>query len=133
VIRLSLAKNVAFNIMNEKTIVDLMQTLSNMYEKPSVANKVYLIRRLVNLKVGEGNSVTNHISEVKALILLSSLLESWSVTVTTVSNPTSNNKLKLDIIRNLILSEDVHRKSSRESPSSNFGSALSTENRGRSS
>jgi len=44
VIRLTLAKNVVFNIMNEKTIVDLMHVLSNMYEKPSATNKVYLIR-----------------------------------------------------------------------------------------
>ena len=87
-----------------------MKALSNMYEKPSAANKVYLIRRLVNLKMGESNSITNYISEfntiiaqltsvqitfddkVKALILLSSLLEIWSATVTTVSNSTSNSK-----------------------------------------
>jgi len=62
VIWLTLAKNVAFNIMNENTIIDLMKALSNMYEKPSTANKVYLIRRLVNLKMGEGNTITNHIS-----------------------------------------------------------------------
>ena len=104
VIRLTLAKNVAFNIMNENKTVNLMKALSNMYEKPSAANKVYLIRRLVNLKMGEGNSITNHISEfntiiaqltsvqitfddkVKTLILLSSLLESWSAIVTAVSN-----------------------------------------------
>ena len=110
VIWLTLAKNVAFNIMNENTTVDLMKALSNMYEKPSAANKVYLIRRLVNLKMGESNSITNYISEfntiiaqltsvqitfddkVKALILLSSLLEIWSATVTTVSNSTSNSK-----------------------------------------
>jgi len=57
VIRLTLVKNVAFNIMNENTTVDLMKALSNMYEKPSAANKVYLIRRLINLKIGEGNSL----------------------------------------------------------------------------
>jgi len=68
VIRLTLAKNVAFNIMNEKTTVDLMKALSNMYEKPSAANKVYLIRRLVNLKMGEGNSITNPISEFNTII-----------------------------------------------------------------
>ena len=68
VIRLTLAKNVAFNIMNENTTVDLMKALSNMYEKPSAANKVYLIRRLVNLKMGEGNSITNHISEFNTII-----------------------------------------------------------------
>jgi len=137
--------------MNENTTVDLMKALSNMYEKSSATNKVYLIRRLVNLRMGEGNSITNHISEfntviarltsvqitfddeVKALILLSSLPESWSATVTAVSNSASNNKLKLDNIRDLILSEDVRRKSSRESFNSSFGSTLSTETRGRSS
>jgi len=68
VIRLTLAKNVAFNIMNKNTTVDLMKALSNMYEKPSAANKVYLIRKLVNLKMGEGNSITNHISEFNTII-----------------------------------------------------------------
>jgi len=54
--------------MNENTIVGLMKALSNMYEKPSATNKVYLIRRLVNLKMGEGNSITNHISEFNTII-----------------------------------------------------------------
>ena len=52
VVRLSLAKNVAFNIVNEKTTAGLIKALSNMYEKPSAANKVYLIRQLVNTKKG---------------------------------------------------------------------------------
>jgi len=110
-----------------------------------------LILRLVNLKIGEDNSVTNHISEfntiiaqltlvqiifddeVKTLILLSSLPESWSATITAVSNFTSNCKLKLDNIRDLILSKDVRKKSLGESSSSNYNSTLSTETRGRSS
>ncbi|VFQ93279.1 unnamed protein product [Cuscuta campestris] len=46
VIRLSLTKNVAFNILKEKTAKGIMEALSNMYEKPSAANKVFLIREL---------------------------------------------------------------------------------------
>ncbi|VFQ89387.1 unnamed protein product [Cuscuta campestris] len=46
VIRLSLTKNVAFNILKEKTAKGIMDALSNMYEKPSAANKVFLIREL---------------------------------------------------------------------------------------
>jgi len=94
VIRLTLAKNVAFNIVNEKTTACLMKALSDMYEKPSAANNVYLMRRLFNFKMGEGISVIDHINEfntilaqlesvhikfedeVKALILLSSLTDS---------------------------------------------------------
>jgi len=101
--------------------------------------------------MGEGNSVTNHISEfntiisqltsvqitfddeVKALILLSSLLESLSATITIVSNSTSNSQLNLDNIRDLIISDIVRRKILGESFSSNSGSALSIETRGRNS
>ena len=94
VVRLTLARNMAFNIVKEKTTSDLMKGLSNMYEKPSTSNKVYLIRRLFNLKMVEAASITDHINEfnvittqlssveitfedeVKALILLSSPPES---------------------------------------------------------
>ena len=40
--------------MKEKTIVDLMKALSSMYEKSSANNKVYLIKKLFNLKKVEG-------------------------------------------------------------------------------
>lgn len=66
-IRLTLAKNVAFNIVNEKS-AGLMKALSNMYEKSSIANKVYLMRRLFNLKMGEGISVTDHINEFNTIV-----------------------------------------------------------------
>ena len=42
VIRLTLSKNVAHNVAQEKTIVTMMQALTEMYEKPSTNNKVYL-------------------------------------------------------------------------------------------
>ncbi|CAJ2648559.1 unnamed protein product [Trifolium pratense] len=149
VIRLTLAKNVAFNIVNETTTAGLIKALSDMYEKPSAANKVYLMRRLFNLKMGEGISITNHINEfntilsqlesvqikfedeVKALILLSSLPDSWDATVTAVSSSTGDNTLKLNDIRNLILSEDVRKRASGESSSHVSNSALNTESRGR--
>ena len=147
VVRLSLAKNVAYNIVNEKTTFGLIKALSNMYEKPSAANKVFLIRQLVNLKMKEGGSVTDHVNEfnsiisrlvsvdikfedeVQALLLLSSLPDSWSGTVTAVSNSTGSAKLTFEGIRDLILGEDVRRRSAGESS----GSLLNTEDRGRSS
>ena len=51
--RLTLSKNVAFNIVNEKTTSDLLKAQSNMYEKTSAMNKVYLMRRLFNLQMYE--------------------------------------------------------------------------------
>ena len=129
---MSLAKNVVFNIVNEKTTARLIRALSNMYEKPSAANKVYLIRQLVNTKMRKGASVTNHVNEfnsilsrlgsvdinfedeVKALLLLSSLPESWSGFVTAVSSSTGTGKLSFKSIRDLILGEEIRRKSSGE-------------------
>ncbi|VFQ99676.1 unnamed protein product [Cuscuta campestris] len=102
VIRLSLTKNVAFNILKEKTAKGIMQALSNMYEKPSAANKVFLIRELVNTKMKEGTSVTEHINN-------------WSGTVTAVTGSVGPDGFTFDQIRDLVLGEDVRRKSSGES------------------
>ena len=83
---------------------DLMKVLSNMYEKPSAMNKVYLMRRLFNLQMFEGGSVVDHINEfdmivsqlssvkinfddeIKALILMSSLPESWDTVAAAISS-----------------------------------------------
>src|SRR6187200_252831 len=145
VVRLSIAKNVAYNIASVTTTYGLLKALSDMYECPSAANKVFLIRQLVNLKMRHGSSATDHINEfnsiltrlasveikfedeVQALLLLSSLSESWFGTVTAVSSSTNGTKLSFESIRNLILSEDIRRKNTGESSNS----ILSTEDRGR--
>nr|GEX19164.1 retrovirus-related Pol polyprotein from transposon TNT 1-94 [Tanacetum cinerariifolium] len=127
-VRLSLSKNVAYNVVNEKTTYGLFKALSNMYKKPSASNKVFLIRQLVNTKMNEGASVADHVNEfnsilsrlmsvdikfddeVQALLLLSSLPESWSSTVTAISGSTGSTKLKFDNMRDLILGEDIQDK-----------------------
>ena len=68
VVRLSLAKNVAYNIACIKTNHELLKALSDMYERPSAANKVFLIRQLVNLKMMEGRSATDHINEFNSIL-----------------------------------------------------------------
>ena len=60
---LTLSNNMVFNIIKEKTTLDLLKVLSNMYKKPSAMNKVYLLRRLFNLQMSEGGSVAGHINE----------------------------------------------------------------------
>jgi hypothetical protein len=91
---LSLAASIAFNISKEKTTKQLMDVLDKLYEKTSSSNKVFLMKRLFNMKVAEGgfvadhlnefNMVTNQLSfvkvdlddEVRALLILCSLPES---------------------------------------------------------
>ena len=93
-IRLCLALSVAFNITKAKTKEDLMKTLATLYEKPSASNKVFLMKRLFNMKMAECgsiidrlndfNTVTSQLSfvgvnfdeEIRALLILCSLPKS---------------------------------------------------------
>ena len=67
-VRLSLAKNVSYNIVNVKTTHELINVLPNMYEKHSATNRVFLIWQLVNLKMKEGGSLTDHVNEFNLII-----------------------------------------------------------------
>ena len=62
-IRLCFAQSVTFNITKAKTIEELMETLAKLYEKPSASNKVFLMKRLFNIKMVEGGSVVDHLNE----------------------------------------------------------------------
>jgi hypothetical protein len=145
-IRLSLAASVAFNISKEKTMKGLMDTLAKLYEKPSASNKVFLMKRLFNMKMSEGGSVANHLNEfntvtnqlssvkvdfddeVRALLILCSLPESWNGLVMVVSNSISgSNTLKFDDVVGVILSEEMRWKSTGETSRN----VLNMENRGR--
>ena len=106
-IRLILAVSVAFNISKEKTTKDLMDALAKLYEKPLVSNKVFLMKRLFNMKMSEGGSVAYHLNEfnivtnklsyvkvdlddeVREILILCSLSESWNGLV--MGNNNNNN------------------------------------------
>ena len=53
VIRLTLSRSVAYNVVKEKTTADLMKALSGMYEKSFANNKVHLMKKLFNLNMVE--------------------------------------------------------------------------------
>ena len=110
VIWLNLSRLIAHNVVKEKTTMDLMKVLSGMKEKPLANNKVHLTKKLFNLKKAEGtlvaqhlnefNTITNQLSsveikfddEVRALILLAYLPNSWEVMRMAIGNSTRKNK-----------------------------------------
>ena len=58
-----LAKNVYFNVSREKTAKELWKKLHDLYEKNTTSNKVFLMKKLYNLKMKEGASVAEHLNE----------------------------------------------------------------------
>ena len=147
VIRLTLPRFVAHNVVKEKTTTDLMKALSGMYEKPSVNNKVHLMKKLFNLKMAENAPVTQHLNEfntitnqlfsieidfddeICALIILASLPNNWKAMRITVSNSTRKEKLKYNDIQDLILAEEIRRRD--ESETSGSSSIINLETKGR--
>ena len=147
VIRLTLSRSVAHNVVKEKTTSDLMKALSGMYEKPSANNKVHLMKKLFNLKMVENASVAQYLNEfytitnqlssveidfydgIRALIVLASLLNNWEAMRMAVRNSTGKEKLKYNDIQDLILAEEIRRRDASETSGSDF--ALNLETRGK--
>ena len=67
VIKLTLSRSVAHNVVKEKTTTDLMKALSGIYEKPLVNNNVHLMKKLFNLTMAENASVAQHLNEFKTI------------------------------------------------------------------
>lgn len=61
-IRLSLTTSVASNITEATSTIELMKYLANLYEKPSVSNKDYLMKKLFSYKMHEGGSTSSHLN-----------------------------------------------------------------------
>ena len=104
------------------------------------------MKRLFNMQISEDGYVANHLNdfntvtsqlssvgvnfddEVRALLFLCSLPESWNGLVMAISNSVSgSSNLKFDDVVGSILSEAMRWKSSSETS----GNALSKESRGR--
>lgn len=136
-----------FNHVSQETDpYDLWKKLEGLYERKTAHNKASLIKRLVNLKLKGGKSVSEHLSdfqdiinklttmkiifgdELQALFLLSSLPDSWETLVVTISNSAPDGVLSLDVIKESMFNEEIRRKEIGVDNSQ----ALVVENRGRS-
>jgi hypothetical protein len=145
-IQLILEALVDSNISKEKTMKKPMDALDKLYEKPSTSNKVFLMKILFNMNMSKGGSIANHLNEfntvtnqlssvkvdfdgeVRALLILCSLQESWNGLVMDVSNSDSgSNTLKFDDVVGVILSEEMRWKRTSETSSN----VVNMENMGR--
>ena len=64
---MSLASMVAFNVSRKKTTKDLIATLSKMYKKLSASSKVFLMKKLFNLKIAGSGSIAGNLNKFNTL------------------------------------------------------------------
>ncbi|GFZ21996.1 hypothetical protein Acr_29g0011580 [Actinidia rufa] len=99
-----------------------------MYQAKTSRNKALLMRRLVNLKLQRETTVAEHTSEfqslvnqltsvdlqfddeMQALLLLSSLPESWETLVVSLSNSVPNGKLTTSMVMDALFNEEARRR-----------------------
>ncbi len=109
------------------------------------ANTLFAIRKLVHLKLKEGRSVVEHLSEfqdlvnqltrmnlmigdeLQALLFLSSLPNSWDTLVVSLSNFALNGILQLAVVKENLFNEETKRKDMGKDNAHDFV----TENMGR--
>ena len=103
-IRQQVDQSVFHYVAKEVDAYSLWQKLESLYERKTAQNKTFMIRRLVNLKYKDANSVVEHLGniqellnelstmklelddEVHVLLLLSSLLDSWETLMVSLNN-----------------------------------------------
>ena len=103
-IRQCIDVSVFHHVSQETNAEVLWEKLRSFYERKIAQNKAFIARKLVNLKLKEGKSIAEHLSqfqdlvnnmvtmklviddELQALFLLSSLLDSWETLVVSLSN-----------------------------------------------
>ena len=125
-IRLCVSDSVLLNVSGEAMAKALWDKLGTLYQSKSLVNKLFLRKKLYNLRMKDGDSVTEHLNafntvvsqllsvdikisdEDKCISLLCSLPDSWdSLVIAIGSNATA---LQFDEIVSALLTEEMRRK-----------------------
>ena len=124
--RLCVSDSVLLNVSGEPTAKALWDKLGTLYQSKSLVNKLFLRKKLYNLRMKDGDSVTEHLNafntvvsqllsvdikildEDKYISLLCSLPDSWdSLVIAIGSNATT---LQFDEIVSSLLMEEMRWK-----------------------
>ena len=140
--------NVHNHISDENDAYTLWNKLDELYARKTGGNKLYLIKKLMNLKYKEGSPITDHLNEmqgiinqlasmkisfeeeVQALWLLGTLPDSWETFRVSVTNSAPEGIVSMSLLKSSMLNEETRRKTTGSSSSQ--GDILLTESRGRS-
>lgn len=130
-IRLCLADSILTNVMSEPTARDLWKKLESLYQSKSLVNKLFLRKKLYNLRMHEGDSFSAHLynfntvisqfvsigvkfqDDDKAITLLCSLPDSWDNLIVVIGD--GDKELSYEKVCSALLSEETRRKGSASS------------------
>jgi len=115
-----------YNVMNKEIGTGLWSRLEILYMKKSLFNKLYLKKQLYELRMNEGTSVLEHLNifnnvisellaidvkineESKALILLSSLSESYDYITTIMLH--GKKTFIFEVVTSTLLSNEIRKR-----------------------
>ena len=124
-----LVKNVCFNVFEEKTTKGLWKKIHDLYEKNRASNKVFLMKKLYNLKMKEGASVAEHLNEfniitnqlasikiilddeIRVILLMCFMPDSWKKLIAAMSTSATTGTLKFDDVGSSLMNEELRCKS----------------------
>lgn len=147
-IMLSVSESLLFNLENIDSAWDMWQRLEDLYAQQSAASKVYWLKKLMDLRMKEGTSMSVHLNEFnsifsqltnqkfdiddefKATFLLCTLPESWDTFRTALSN--SNAVLLFVDVESALLTEEMNRKNNAANKSNALNARGRSQQRGRS-
>ena len=124
----------------------LWKNIENIYQKKNAQERVFIMRKLMNLKLKKGQSIVKHLNELKGLtiqlssirqnmddhiqatILLGSLPKSWNPLVISLNNLAPDGEVLMNMVKNGLFNEESYLKD----VTGNDTQALVTKNKGRS-
>ena len=127
--------NVLNHIIDETHARTLWQKLEELFARKEGTNKMFLIKQLMCLRYKEGTLIADHVNtfqgiinqlssmgitfedEVRALLLLGSLPDSWETFKVTVCNSAPNGVVTWNLVKTRVLNEES-RKVTKASSSS---------------
>jgi hypothetical protein len=113
-------------VLEEATTKDLWEKLGKLYQSKSLVNKLFLRKKLYNLRMRDGDSVAEHLNdfntvvsqlvsvdikisdEDKCINLLCSLPDLWDILVVAIGSNTTS--LKFEEVVSSLLSEEMRQK-----------------------
>ena len=117
----------------EKTTERLWKKHHDLYEKNTASNKVFLMKKLYNLKMKEGSLVAEHLNafniitnqlasvkiilddEIRVIFPMCSMPNSWENLIVAMSTSTTTGTLKFDDVSSSLMNEELRCKSIVES------------------